>query len=266
MVILNNLLYYCEILNITSIYLNSCENWPISQDVISNNINITFIQRKDIDLNNKSIGIFDKNYIYFQRVFKPEIRIDLLRKEIKRNLPNINISPKELFIHIRSGDIFKYRFSKDSNYAQPPLCFYQNILKNFHFRKVYILSENRENPLINILIKQYPKIIFTTNQLEHDIAILTNAYNIVGSISSFFTTLIIINENLKAIWEYDHYLLNEKLLHLHHDIYKYRINFSIYRMNSSTNYNNIMFPWRNQKQQIKLMITEKCEKFQLIRL
>ena len=265
MIILNNLLYYCEILNITNIYLNSEKTWPISHSVISDKINITLIHKENIDFNNKNICIFDKNYIYFQRVFKPEIRIDLLRKEIKKYLPHIKINPEDLFIHIRSGDIFKYKFSRDSNYAQPPLCFYQSILNKFQFRKVFILAVDRENPVINLLIQQFPSILFTNNRLDQDISILSNAYNIVGSISSFFTTLIIINDNLKAIWEYNHYLLNEKYLHLHHDIYKNRINYTIYRMHSSSNYNNIMFPWRNKNQQIKLMISEKCDRFQLIR-
>ena len=264
MVILNNLLYYCEILNITNIYLNSEMNWPISHDIISNKINITLIQKKYIDITNKSIGIFDKNYIYFQRIFKPEIRLDILKNEIKKNLPHININPKDLFIHIRSGDIFKYKFSKDSNYAQPPLCFYKSILNKFNFSKVYIIAENKENPLIEILIKEFPNILYTNNKLEQDLAILSNAYNIVGSISSFFTTLIIINENLKVIWEYDHYLLTEKYLHLHHDIYNYKINYSIYRMLPSIKYKTEMFPWKNSNQQRELMINEKCENFQLI--
>jgi hypothetical protein len=265
MAILNNLLYYCEILNITQIYLNSQQNWPISQNVTTNFINITLIPKIKVNLKERSVGIFDKNFIYFQRVFKPEIRIDSLKNEIKRNLPKINLNPNDLFIHIRSGDIFNYKYNKDSNYAQPPLCFYQSIINKFNFTKIFIIAENKKNPIIDILIKQYPKILFTNNELEKDVAILANAYYLVGSISSFFTTLIIINENLKAIWEYAHYMLIEKYLHLHHDIYNYRIKYSIYKMYPSLKFKSIMFPWRSSKEQINFMINEKCEYFQLIR-
>ena len=118
---------------------------------------------------------------------------------------------------------------------------------------------------IDLLIKQYSKIIFTKNNLVHDVSILSNAYNIVGSISSFFTTTILINKNLKFIWEFDHYMLTEKYLHLHRDIYNYNINYSIYRMNPSSKYHNVMFPWRNTKEQIELMINEKCDYFRLIK-
>ena len=260
-VLLNNLLYYCEILNISNIYLNSKKNWPISQNITSNKINISIISKKNLDFKNKNIVIFDKMSIYFQRVIKPEIRIDLFKNEIKKNLPKIKINPTDLFIHIRSGDIFRYSPNINFNYAQPPLCFYQSIITNFNFTKIYIISQDKENPIIDILIEKFPNIIFNKNKLEKDVSILVNAYNIVGSISSFFTTLIIINENLENIWEFDNYRLTEKYLHLHRDIYNYKYNYKIYKMYPSFKYKNEMFPWINSRKQINLMIHEKCEIF-----
>ena len=261
-VLLNNLLYYCEILNISNIYLNSKKNWPISQNITSKKINISIISKKNLDFKNKNIVTFDKKNIYFQRVIKPEIRIDLLKNEIKKNLPKIKINQTDLFIHIRSGDIFKYRPNINSNYAQPPLCFYQSIITTFNFTKIYIISQDKENPIIDILIEKFPNIIFNKNKLEKDVSILVNAYNIVGSISSFFTTLIIINENLENIWEFDNYRLTEKYLHLHRDIYNYTYNYKIYKMYPSLKYQNEMFPWINNRNQINLMLHEKCEIFE----
>ena len=265
MVLLNNLLYYCEILNVTNIYLNSEEKWPLSKSIVSNKINITLISKTELNFKNRNFAIFNRDNIYFQRVFKPEIRIELLKKDIKKNLPKIELDPNDLYIHIRSGDIFKYKYHhKNANYAQPPLCFYKSVLNNFKFKQIFIISEDKKNPIIDILLKEFPEIIFNINNLEHDVSILTNAYNIVGSISSFLTTLIIINENLKFIWEFDLYMSPEKYLHLHHDIYNYQINYSIYRMKPSLNYQIQMFPWINSKKQINLMLNEKCENFQLV--
>ena len=82
------------------------------------------IPKKNVDFNDKTICIFDRNFLFYQRVIKPEIRIDFLKNEIKNYLPKIKVNPNDLFIHIRSGDIFNYRPSKDIDYAQPPLCFY----------------------------------------------------------------------------------------------------------------------------------------------
>ena len=264
LVLLNNLIYYCEILNITNIYLNSKKNWPISQNIISNKINVSLTSKKNLEFKDKNIVIFDKKRIYFQRVIKPEIRIDILKNEIKKNLPKININPKDLFIHIRSGDIFKYMKNTNYNYAQPPLCFYQSIINNFTFSKIYIISQDKQNPIVDILIERFPNIIFNKNKLQKDISMILNAYNLVGSISSFFTTLIIINDNLENLWEFDNYRLTEKYLHLHRDIYKFRHKYKIYKMYPSLKYKNEMFPWINNRQQLDLMIHEKCENFELL--
>jgi len=262
MVLLNNLLYYCEILNITHIYLNSKKNWPISKNIISNKINISLIPKRDLNFTNKNIVIFDKRSIYFQRVIKTQIRIDIIKNEIKKNLPKIKINPTDLFIHIRSGDIFKYMRNNNCNYAQPPLCFYKSIINNFTFNKIYIISQDKLNPIIDILLEKFPQIIFNNNKLEIDISMIVNAYNLVGSISSFFTTLIIINDNLENIWEFDNYRLPEKYLHLHRDIYNFTRKYKVYKMYPSLKYKNEMFPWINNKHQIDLMVSEKCEKFE----
>lgn len=107
-VLLNNLLYYCEILNITNIYLNSKRIWPIFENITTNSFNISLIPKKNLNFKDESITIFDKKLVYFQKIIKQEIRIDKLKFEIKKNLPRIELNSNDLFIHIRSGDIFKY--------------------------------------------------------------------------------------------------------------------------------------------------------------
>ena len=264
MILLNNLLYYSEILNLTNIYLNSYEKWPIFRNISTDKFKITFISPLDSDSNYTNYIIFDKKLLYFQKIFKPEIRIHLLKDEIKNNLPKIIVDENALYIHIRSGDIFQYKAKYNINYAQPPLCFYQKILTTFIFKNIYLLSLDQSNPIINKLISEFPHIILTHNSLEIDYSILLNAYNIVGSVSSFLTTSLIINDNLKNFFEYDIYCLSQKYLHLHHDIYQYPIKFKIYRMKPSKNYLIGMFPWRNNKMQIYLMLNEKCGNFDLI--
>lgn len=264
-VLLNNLLYYCEILNISNIYLNSKKIWPIFANITKKTFNISLIHKKNLDFTDESVAVFDKKLVFFQNIIKQEIRIDKLGLEIKKNLPKFDINPNDLFIHIRSGDIFRYQSNRGMSYAQPPLCFYENILNSFKFRRIYIIAQDKLNPLINILTKKFKKIIFSINSLKEDIFILLNAYNIVASISSLLTTLIIINDNLKILWEYDLYRLPEKYLHLHHDIYNYKIKYSIYKMYPSKKYKNMMFPWRNTKYQRYLMIHEKCKNFKLFK-
>ena len=263
-VLLNNLLYYCEILNISNIYLNSNQDWPIFENTTLPKLNISFVNKENINLEDRNITCFNKNHIYFQSIIKPEIRIDKLKYEIKCNLPKVKISPKDLYIHIRSGDIFKYKSNQCLNYAQPPFCFYENILNHFDFGKIFIVAQDKLNPIIDLLVRRFPDIIIVNNSLKEDISILMNAFNVVSSISSFLTMIIIFNDNLKNLWEYDIYRLPEKYLHLHRDLYNYKINYSIYKMLPSNKYKTMMLPWRNTKEQRELMIHEKCGNFQFI--
>ena len=43
-------------------------------------------------------------------------------------------------------------------YSQPPLCFYQKIINENKFDKIFILSNGHENPVIGRLLKLYPGI------------------------------------------------------------------------------------------------------------
>ena len=83
--------------------------------------------------------------------------------------------------------------------------------------------------------------------------------------SSFLTTLVMINDNIKNYWDFDNYRLSEKYLHFHHDIYKLNVNYTLYEMKPSEDYRKEMFVWRNSKRQIDLMINEKCKEFSVIR-
>ena len=258
-VMLNNILFYCEIFNCKYIYLNSYYNWFIKDNIIYNNININIMDDADIRCEKSStlcLSLEDSPFIFFPSIVKPEIRINILKNEIKRNLPNVKINKKDLYIHIRSGDIFTYVINK--YYSQPPLCFYQNILYNFKFRKIYIISENDNNPVINKLISEFPKIKFNINPIEVDIAYLSNAYNLVGSISSFLLAAVKLNDNLNNLWEYDLYRKSEKYLHLHHDIYNFPRKFIIYKMKPSEKYITNMLVWQRKESQLKLMIEEEC--------
>ena len=264
LILLNNLLYYAEVLNINNIYLNSRMNWPIKRNITIENINIKFVSSSDLNFEDERIICFNPYSVYSQKVIRPEIRINKIKDEIFKNLPVVSIDSDDLYIHIRGGDIFQCKACKDKNYSQPPLCFYQKILNNFKFKNIYILSTDKINPIISPLINEFPQIIYTQNLIQTDIAILSNAFNVVGSMSSFLTTLILINTNLENFWEFNNQRLTEKYLHLHPQIYQKEIKYYIYEMDASKNYVNQMFPWKNNKAQIYLMLKDKCSDFNVI--
>ena len=180
----------------------------------------------------------------------------MIKNEIKKNLPKVEINPNDLYIHIRSGDIFNPGHHPD--YAQPPLCFYQNIINNFEFRNIYIIAENKNNPVIDKILEQFPNIIYKPHDFSLDIAYLSNSYNLVASVSSLLLVLVKFNDNLKKYFEYDIYKNSEKFRHLHYDFYYFPMNFTIYRMEPSIGYRNEMFIFKNKDSQYKLMIDEIC--------
>ena len=170
----------------------------------------------------------------------------------------MKINYDELYIHIRGGDIFR-NIPLYPYYAQPPLCYYKNILNKFIFRKVIIISEDVLNPVISILLKEYPFIKYNKNNMKLDISYLVYSYNIISSKSTFLLGIIKLNRNLKFLWEYDFYLLSERYIHLHYSAYTFSFNYTIYKMNPSENYTKLMLPFYNSKKQINQMINEKCD-------
>ena len=259
LVFLNKFIFYCEIIGCKSIILNKDIFWFIKNKIVLKQSNIIIKAQNKEFLNNYNILNYNSTFFFFNFTIKPEIRINLIADEILVNLPNINVSTDDLFIHIRSGDIF---IKPHYLYSQPPLCFYKKILFNFIFKNIYIIASDNKNPIINKLINKYPNIIYHKNNLKTDIALLINAYNIVSSISSFLLSIIQLNNKLKLIFDYNFYQMKVKIRLFHYDLFKYPFkNFSIFRMEPSKEYSKIMLRWKNNLKQRKLMLRDKCKNY-----
>ena len=265
LICLNKIIFFCEILGCNEIDIPKHIYWFFKKQIFLNeyNISINLININDpkysgYKYNNASDIIYYNSFdpfFYFYKI-KPKIIIHFLKNEILKNIPKLNISKNDLYIHIRSGDIFVNVLNKP--YAQPPLCFYISILKKFNFDKVYLISEDRFNPTIDKLIGKFRNIIYSKNNLKYDLSCLMNSFNLVASISSFLNTIIILNSNLKYLYEYNIYQMKQKLIQYHYDLFEFPKSFTIYRMEATKNYKTKMYIWKNNKMQRKLMIKEKC--------
>lgn len=173
--------------------------------------------------------IIDTTYNFFNKFC--ENRMFILRKEILRHLPKIPIFDNDLYIYIRSGHAGAI-YNRD--YFQPPLCYYKIILNNFKFRKIILVAKDKTNKIIDILLNNYPFIIFKENSLEIDISTLINAYNIVGLPSSFLYSSLKLNENLKLYWHYGN----------HGFYFKSKEQTTVFRMEPSKKYNNQIHYWK----------------------
>lgn len=135
-----------------------------------------------------------------------------------RNLPNVFTNPNDIFIYIKSGDIFIKK--DDIYYIQLPLCFYKKILHNYYKNFSFtIISENNKNIIINKILKDFPNVALNIISFKYNIAYLSNAYNIVGGNGNFLYFIIGINDKLKNIWEFDsHNIYNSEKINIENAI------------------------------------------------
>jgi hypothetical protein len=201
LILLNKAIFYCEILGCKRIIFDKKNFWYIKNKIINKKCKM-IIKAGTINNILNPITIIDNtlNFFYYNYNIKPEYRAIILKEEIIRNLPIIKISKNSLFIYIRSGDIFT---TPNINYSQPPLCFYKTILKNYKFKDIYIIAQNKNNPVIDKLINQFPNIIYNENQLKIDISYLIKGYNIVKAPSTFLESIIQLNNNIQFLWEFE---------------------------------------------------------------
>ena len=235
------------------IYIKNKLFYKESNITIEPNKTFNYIEKNSITLGARFF--FHNGFRWFKNINK----LSLYNKYILNNLPKVVTHPNDLYVYIRSGDIFLIHGNSIKGYYQPPFCFYEKILDKFRFSKVFIISEDKINPVIQKLLNKYSNIKKKKNNIKLDISYLTNAYNIVAGKSTFLSTAIKLNDKLKFLWEYDLY-----------STFSRRNNFpvycTIYKMNSTINYRKIMLPWINSPKQRKIMIEEKCvNKFDIIR-
>ena len=248
LIMLNNLINICESIGCKNIIAPGGLECLIKKPIFYELYNIIILpnlykNKINIDINLTTLDIF-----YFKYRNQPhKIRLGIIRDEIFDNIPKYNANQNDLFIHIRSGDIFINSFNE--HYSQPPLCFYKKIINNYKFGNIFILSNGHENPVVDSLLKIYPKIKFISGPIERDIARIINAYNLVLSQSTFIKNLILFNNNLKNLFFYE----------LTSFINYIQKNITIYRMKPSLKYIHVMkFKWKGTKEQLDLMLNENC--------
>jgi hypothetical protein len=254
LILIYKVIFYCQILRCKKVFLDKTDTWFIKRKIINKKYKMIIVPEEEKNLYNyKTIIDSTDNFYYYKRYIKAQKRIDLLKNEILRNLPKISTNPNDIFIYIRSGDIF---IRPHQSYSQAPLCFYNKILDNYIFRKYYLIAQDKNNPVIKKLLEIKPNIIYNYNSLYIDIAYLANAYNLVGGkISTFLDGIIPLNNNLRNIWLFN--LQTQKDSKKNKNQYL-NIKANVFVMNASSKYSYNMKYWSNNKFQRNLMINEIC--------
>ena len=114
------------------------------------------------------------------------------KDEFLKSIPNISLNKKDLYIHLRSGDIFK-ESHVHQNYSPPPLNYYLDTMKYRKWRKIHLICEDNNSPYFPILIKE--GVSYRNQSFFQDIALILNCYNFVGSKSTLSVALSFLNRN-----------------------------------------------------------------------
>ena len=247
LIMLNNLINICEKIKCKNIICPIGLDSIIKKPIVNKDINMTIFPDFYRDIIKIDLKLSIQTLYYNKYVRKNnDMRLGILKDEIISNIPKYIAYPNDLYINIRSGDIFTKAIHP--KYSQPPLCFYQKIIKENKYKNIFLLSNGHENPCVDALLKLYPKIKYIHGSPNYDLSVIINSYNLVLPISTFTLTLINLNNNLNNLYFY-------KII----DYNITKTNITMHIMNPSSKYTKLMKrKWRNTTEQLKLMLNEDC--------
>ena len=154
------------------IIIEKNKNIYINKAILYKKKNITIEPNQTFNLKENNSIIFNVYFFYFNnfRFLRNLNRFYIFKKQLLNNVPKVMTHPDDLYIYIRSGDIFGQFKNAIQNYYQPPLCFY-----------IKILFKDKLNPVIPILLSHYSNIKLMKNNLKLDISYLINSFTIFFS-------------------------------------------------------------------------------------
>lgn len=209
----------------------------VSDKINNKNFNDIFFSRNEIcQKYNLNISIFENNKINIGEIIKSLISLTEYEK--------LDITDNDLIIHIRSGDV--YNSNPHPGWVQPPLSFYENIIKEKEWRKIILICEDDKCPIIKPLLNKYNNIIFRIQPLQQDIIYIIQSKNICFGMGSFIPALLLLNSNLNTIY-YPKYC------------YRYIIDLISYKEKKEYELLNYIKKgeWKNTNEQVDIMLKYK---------
>ncbi len=112
---------------------------------------------------------------------------------------------KNLTIHLRGGDVFGPR--KPESYGQPPLSFYEFVLKFAEWKSVTIVHEDELNPVLPGVLELCKSLRLSfraqSGTVIEDICLLTQTYHLVASRGTFSPAIANISRYCKEVFYFE---------------------------------------------------------------
>lgn len=134
------------------------------------------------------------------------------------SIPSLDVSDKNLVIHLRSGDIFASK-NVHTDYGQPPLSYYKVAIDHYQPSSVILVYEDMLNPVIaalidHLLVNNIPYIIQCSDLLS-DLDVLRKASALVMSRGTFAFGILCINDKLRSVYCFNSSAEHDSLMKLH---------------------------------------------------
>jgi hypothetical protein len=132
---------------------------------------------------------------------------------------------------------------------QPPYDFYKKIIESNKYNKILIISEDRKNPNINKILKNYPFIDFKINDLKTDIEMILNTPNICCGTGTFVTEILSLSYGSKQLIKFEKDYI-QKL---------YYNNGLIIKQSNKIQLKNYISEWNYTEEQLNMMLNFKLD-------
>ena len=115
------------------------------------------------------------------------------------------LTANDLVVHVRSGDI--YFRERVGNWGQPPAAYYEKIIREGPWSRVFVVCEDNESPVLLPIAALCESLgiehFFQSATLAEDLALLASATNLVVGRGTFAPAVVLLNVALEKVFFFE---------------------------------------------------------------
>ena len=147
---------------------------------------------------------------YYSESVDPNVAMrNSVKRVVRRLFPGLetreDVTSNDLVIHVRSGDIY-YR-ERVGNWGQPPAAYYEKIIREEPWSRVFVVCEDNESPVLLPIAALCESLriehFFQSATLAEDLALLASATNLVVGRGTFAPAIVLLNMALEKVFFFE---------------------------------------------------------------